>query len=160
MKLNRKAVIALVAFLCVCRITVATASVPDQPRMQAAREDLVKAQSALNRATSDKGGHRNRALEIVAEAIKEVDRGIEYDRTNLTPRRRRNTSDFDRDIFFAASGSPDQPNMQQARTHLQNALSNLNRASADKGTHRATAMQLIRDAIAQVDAGIEYDRTH
>ena len=159
MKLNRKTAVLLAAIISVVWITSPAAAALDQPRMQAAREDLVKAQTSLKRATTDKGGHRNRALEIVAEAIKEVDRGIEYDRTHITPGGRRN-SDFNEDQFFTASSTPDQPNMQQARTHLQNALSNLNRASADKGTHRTTAMQLIRDAIAQVDAGIEYDRTH
>ncbi|MBC7910250.1 MAG: hypothetical protein H7Y30_07105 [Pyrinomonadaceae bacterium] len=158
MKLNRKISVLVATIIGLVLITNPAAAL-DQPRMQAAREDLVKAQTSLNRATSDKGGHRNRALEIVAQAIKEVDRGIEYDRTHITPRKRPN-SDFAEDNVFALTRTPDQPNMQQARTHLQNALSNLNRASADKGTHRTTAMQLIRDAIAQVDAGIEYDRTH
>ncbi len=158
MKLNRKIAVLVAAIIGMVLITNPAAAL-DQPRMQAAREDLVKAQTSLNRATTDKGGHRNRALEIVAQAIREVDAGIEYDRTHITPRKRP-ASDFVEGNFFAPSSTPDQPNMQQARTHLQNALSNLNRASADKGTHRNTAMQLIRDAIAQVDAGIEYDRTH
>lgn len=160
MKLNRKVTVCLAAIIGVFSIA-GTAATLDQPRMQAAREDLTRAQASLNRATTDKGGHRNKALEIVAEAIKEVDRGIEYDRTHYTPRGRKNSSNEYAEIIPASTSHPvDQPNMQQAKTHLQNAYNNLNRASADKGTHRTTAMQLIRNAIAQVDAGIEYDRTH
>ena len=45
-----------------------------------------------------------------------------------------------------------------ARTHLQNALGNLNAASADKGGFREQAIDLVRQAISEVNAGIEYDR--
>lgn len=158
MKLNRKVALLLAAIIGVLSLTSPAAAL-DQPRMQAAREDLFQAQAALRRASADKGGHRERALGLVDGAIKEVDKGIEYDRTHYTPPRRR-ISEFAENDFLPSSSAPDQPNMQQARQHLVNALNNLNRASADKGGYRETAMQLIRDAVASVDAGIEYDRTH
>lgn len=53
-----------------------------QPQMQAALRNLRQARVDLNRATSDKGGHRARALELVDQAIAEVEKGISYDRRN------------------------------------------------------------------------------
>lgn len=55
---------------------------PDQPRMQAALDKLQSARSNLEAATDDKGGHRVKALDHVNQAIEEVKRGIEYDRTH------------------------------------------------------------------------------
>ena len=52
----------------------------DQPHMQAALEALERAERELNEATHDKGGHRNKALDHVHAAIKEVRKGIGYDR--------------------------------------------------------------------------------
>jgi hypothetical protein len=128
--------------------------------MHAAKEDLEKAMKSLRKATADKGGHREKAMDLASRAIGAVDRGIEFDRTHFTPGRRRRNTDFDENILLAASTMPDQPNMENARTHLQNALGNLNAASADKGGFREQAIDLVRQAISEVNAGIEYDRRH
>jgi len=53
-----------------------------QPQMQSALRHLRSAKADLNRATSDKGGHRAKAKELVEAAIEEVERGIAYDRRN------------------------------------------------------------------------------
>lgn len=53
---------------------------PDQPHMQNALNSLVSAQDSLNRATTDKGGHRVKALGFVNDAISEVRKGIESGR--------------------------------------------------------------------------------
>ena len=53
-----------------------------QPQMQSALRHLRSARADLNRATTDKGGHRAKALDLVNEAIAEVERGIAYDRRN------------------------------------------------------------------------------
>jgi hypothetical protein len=131
----------------------------DQPRMQAARSDLENAMKSLNRATADKGGHREKAMGLISKAITAVNQGIEYDRTHFTPGRRRNTN-FDEGTLWSANIMPDQPNMVAARTSLKNALGELNRASADKGGFREKAIGLVREAVDEVNAGIEYDRTH
>ena len=52
----------------------------DQPRMEAALEALRNAKRELDAATSDKGGHRARALKLVNQAMAEVERGIRFDR--------------------------------------------------------------------------------
>ena len=54
----------------------------------------------------------------------------------------------------------DQPNMQVARDHLQQARASLERADPNKGGHRERAIELVDRAIAQVNEGIEFARMH
>lgn len=49
-----------------------------------------------------------------------------------------------------------QGNMERALSSLYEALGSLREATANKGGHRANAMQLIQQAIDQVEAGIDY----
>jgi hypothetical protein len=51
-----------------------------QPHMQSALDHLLAAKQELRAATTDKGGHRVRAIELVDEAITQVERGIEFAR--------------------------------------------------------------------------------
>ena len=53
-----------------------------QLRMQAALEALRQAHRELEQASSDKGGHRGKAMELVTQAIAEVEKGIQFDRRN------------------------------------------------------------------------------
>ena len=121
-------------------VAVASATAPDQPFMEAARADLVKAKAELQLATRDKGGHRAKAASLVNQAIGQVNAGIQY-------ARRHNHA-----------ASPDQPHMQAALEALESARNNLDKANADKGGHRANAIQLVKDAIAEVKMGIEAAR--
>ena len=118
----------------------AQAVVPDQPFMEAARADLQKAKAELQLAMRDKGGHRAKAVDLVNRAIGQVNAGIQY-------ARRHNHA-----------AAPDQPHMQAALDALQSARNNLDKAEADKGGHRASAIQLVNDAIAEVRLGIDAAR--
>lgn len=51
----------------------------EQPAMKAAQLALLSAAQHLKEATPDKGGHRVKALQLVKQAITEVQKGIEYD---------------------------------------------------------------------------------
>ena len=62
--------------------------------------------------------------------------------------------------FLLGRASADQPHMQAALEHLRAAKGELDRADADKGGHRARAIQLVNDAIGQVEKGIGFDRRH
>ncbi|HJQ36350.1 MAG TPA: hypothetical protein VKB93_04350 [Thermoanaerobaculia bacterium] len=62
--------------------------------------------------------------------------------------------------FIAGQLSAAQPHMQAALKNLRQAKANLNSASADKGGHRNRALELVNQAIDQVEAGIAYDRRH
>jgi len=124
-------------------VTIATA-VPDQPFMQAARADLQTAKRELQRATANKGGHRANAISLTNQAIAQVNAGIAYDR-------RRNHA-------VRIVGTPDQPHMTAALAALESAKNNLERATADKGGHRAKALDFVKDAISEVKKGIDAAR--
>jgi hypothetical protein len=53
-----------------------------------------------------------------------------------------------------------QPKMRDALGHLRAAEAALQAATADKGGHRAKAIDLTRSAIGQVEAGIKFDNKH
>jgi len=54
----------------------------------------------------------------------------------------------------------EQPHMQAALQHLRAAAEELEKADRDKGGHRVQALNLTRQAINHVQAGIQYDNTH
>jgi RNase P/RNase MRP subunit p30 len=62
--------------------------------------------------------------------------------------------------LLARPAGADQPHMEAARDHLRSAERELEKATADKGGHRANALKLVRQAIAEVDRGITFDRRH
>jgi hypothetical protein len=128
------AVLALLIF------AVAGLAAGDQPFMRAARADLMTAKSELQKAIPDKGGHRVKAIQLVNQAIAQVNAGMAFDRQH------------NHAIFTAL---PDQPHMTAARAALESAKNNLDHATNDKGGHRARAIDLIKDAIDEVNKGIE-----
>lgn len=77
------------------------------------------------------------------QAIAQVNAGIDYDR-------RQNHARF--------AGAPDQPNMTSALAALESAKNNLERATSDKGGHRAKALDFVKAAIDQVKKGIDAAR--
>ena len=55
-----------------------------------------------------------------------------------------------------AAAQVNQPHMQNALGYLQSAQSELQVAEADKGGHRVAALNLVNQAIVQVQQGIAY----
>lgn len=49
-----------------------------QPHMQNAIDHLKAARHALNHAEANKGGHREKAIQFIDQAIQEVNLGIQY----------------------------------------------------------------------------------
>jgi uncharacterized iron-regulated protein len=141
--MNGKVLFATMFLLGAMAIAMA---MPDQPNMQAAKANLQTARAELQQATPDKGGHRVKAIELVNSAIAEVNAGIAFDR------RHNHASPVTMETLFAAL--PDQPHMQNALNALENAKRNLENATADKGGHRAKALDYVRDAIDHVKKGI------
>jgi uncharacterized membrane-anchored protein YhcB (DUF1043 family) len=68
-------VILVVGLLIGCTI-VGWAAI-NQPHMMAALEALKKAQMELEVAEHNKGGHREKALKLVHQAIEQTEKGIE-----------------------------------------------------------------------------------
>lgn len=50
-----------------------------QPRMEAALADLQAARAKLEHATHDKGGHREKAIELIDSAIAQLKEGVRFD---------------------------------------------------------------------------------
>ena len=117
----------------------------DQPHMFAARDALNRAKAELLVAEHNKGGHRANAVRLVNSAIAEVNRGITFDRRHNNHASR---------LFWTLSAF-DQPHMRAALEALRNARSELNAATADKGGHRARALDLVNAAIDEVQRGID-----
>ncbi len=61
--------------------------------------------------------------------------------------------------FVAGHASAAQPHMNSALDHLRLARHELDVATPDKGGHREKAIALVRDAITEVEAGIQVGRT-
>jgi hypothetical protein len=59
---------------------------------------------------------------------------------------------------LACATRADQPHMQAALQALGNARAELQQATHDKGGHRARALKLVDQAMAEVQAGIAFDR--
>lgn len=136
--MNYKTVFAVALLLAAATVA---AAVPDQPFMQAARADLQTAKRELQRATANKGGHRAKAISLTNQAIAQVNQGIAYDRRH--------------NHAVRLAGAPDQPHMTAALAALESAKNNLERATSDKGGHRAKALDFVKDAISEVKKGID-----
>jgi len=54
----------------------------------------------------------------------------------------------------------DQPHMDAALDALKSARRELDAATADKGGHRGNALRLVKQAIVEVEHGIEFARRH
>jgi hypothetical protein len=61
---------------------------------------------------------------------------------------------------YRGSGGVPQPEMTAAMQNLQEAAQNLQKAAQNKGGHREKALQLVQQAMREVQAGIEYDNMH
>ena len=115
----------------------------DQPKMQAAKADLLSARAQLMQADHNKGGHRTKAINFINQAITNVNRGISFDRHNNHA-----------SVAPNAFADFDQPHMERALDHLKDARNNLDQATPDKGGFRAKAIELVNKAIDEVKLGI------
>ena len=62
--------------------------------------------------------------------------------------------------YLAGCATGGQPRMNAALDELRAARSELDSAVSDKGGHRAKAIGLVDEAIAEVQAGIDFARAH
>ncbi|SBO43875.1 hypothetical protein [Cyanobium sp. NIES-981] len=78
--MKRFAIAALTTLATVAALTVQVPAQANQPNMKAALVSLNQARQSLEKATHDKGGHRVKAIQLIDEAIREVEAGIESGR--------------------------------------------------------------------------------
>jgi hypothetical protein len=74
----RSHTVVLVTGITIGAIAGACAVLAAQPNMQAALGSLQAARAELQKATPNKGGHRERAIGFVDQAIAETRAGISY----------------------------------------------------------------------------------
>jgi hypothetical protein len=60
----------------------------------------------------------------------------------------------------SSPATAEQGNMDAALRQLQNALDSLHRATPNKGGHKERAAELVMQAMAEVQAGIDYAAEH
>lgn len=77
--MKKLSIALLIALSLVLGFTAGRASA-DQPHMQTAKDDLNAALDELKQAEPNKGGHRERAMGFVNQALIEVQLGIDYAR--------------------------------------------------------------------------------
>ncbi len=63
-------------------------------------------------------------------------------------------------MSMPAWAAEDQPDMQAALQHIQQAEQALSHAEHNKGGHRGKAMEHLRAAEAEIQAGIKYGDSH
>jgi tetratricopeptide (TPR) repeat protein len=140
---NRRTTLGILVLL----FTFAAVALADQPKMVAARIDLVRAKTQLQAALANKAGHRAKAIESINAAIVEINKGMAFDRRNNHAR-----TQLEKELTLVSS--TDQPRMQQALDYLQRAKTNLEAANSDKGGHRMNAIRYVEEAIDQVKKGM------
>ena len=60
----------------------------NEPHMSAALEHLRQAEEELEKATPNKGGHREKAMELTHQAQSQVEQGIQYYREHAGEKKR------------------------------------------------------------------------
>ena len=142
--------------------TIASQNARQEPHMSAALGHLHEADAELHKATPDKGGHREKAMQLIQQAESETEQGIAY--YNQHPGQNAPTSaptalgqapDRTADTV-ANQNSSREPHMSAALGHLHKAEAELQKSSPNKGGHRENAMQLIQQAESETDQGIAY----
>src|SRR5262249_14428899 len=127
-----------------------------QPRMQAALAALSRAQSEAGAAEANKGGHRERALALIQQAMDAVNAGIRYAADHPTEVGAAEGEAEPRPVWEEVAGAERQPHMAAAIVALREAYKQLREAKHDKGGHRAQALGLIRQAEEQLREGMRF----
>lgn len=127
-----------------------------QPKMQAALGALQRADASLQRASPNKGGHRERAIQLVRQAMGAVDAGMRYAAAHPTEVGAARGPALPEPVDQNVPGAERQPNMAQAVVELREARLQLWEGKGDKGGYRIQALNLIEQALTQVQEGIRF----
>lgn len=124
--------------------------------MQAALAALQRADTSLQRATPNKGGHRERAIQLVRQAMGAVDAGMRFAAAHPTEMGGAEGAAMPEPVDANVPGAERQPNMAQAVVELREARRQLREAKRDKGGYRVQALNAIEQALVEVREGIRF----
>jgi hypothetical protein len=131
-----------------------------QPKMQAAWNALQNARVAVETAGPNKGGHREAALQLIAEAMSAVQAGMQYAAQHPTEAGLAEGAAYPEPVNEEVVGAERQPHMRNGIVQLREARRQLTEAKHDKGGYRAHALSLVNQAIVQLREGINFANTH
>jgi hypothetical protein len=131
-----------------------------QPKMEAALVALQRAQSEVNAAEPNKGGHREKALMLIQRAIEAVNAGREYAAAHPEEVGAAEGPAAPEPVDEEVAGAANQPRMHAGIVALREARRQLREAKHDKGGHRVQALELIQQAIEQLKEGVRFANMH
>jgi hypothetical protein len=131
-----------------------------QPRMQAALQALQHSKVALERASPNKGGHREAALGLIQQAIDATNAGIQFAAQHPTELGVAEPPAAPEGVDGNVPGSERQQHMHEAMVQLREARVQLHDAKHDKGGYRNQALNFVHQAMLQVREGINFANTH
>jgi hypothetical protein len=127
-----------------------------QPKMHAALNALTRAGAELQAASPNKGGHRERGLQMIQGAISEVKAGIDFANQHPTELGPPQPPAKNEPVPQQVAGADMQPHMAASMVNLREARRQLAEAEVDKGGHRVRAIEIIDDAMHEVHEGIMF----
>jgi hypothetical protein len=127
-----------------------------QPKMHAAINALKTAGAELQAASPNKGGHRERGLQMIQNAIVEVQAGIDFANQHPSELGPPQPPAKNEPVPTQVAGAEMQPHMAQSMINLREARRQLAEAEVDKGGHRVKAIEIIDEAMREVHEGIQF----
>jgi hypothetical protein len=131
-----------------------------QPKMQAALSALQHAQGEATAAEANKGGHREKALELIKQAIDAVNAGMQYAAAHANEVGEAEGPAAPEPVDEEVKGGGNQPHMSTAVVALREARRQLREAKHDKGGFREQALAFTQQAIDQLKEGIRFANQH
>ena len=127
---------------------VEAAAAPKHPAIHHALHELREARTELKEAAHDFGGHREKALEAVEAAIKQLDKALEATGDNV-----KGSKEKDGDRYKKYTSHP---HIHHAVHELRRAHAELKEAKHDFGGHREQSLKDIDHAIEQLELCLKF----
>jgi hypothetical protein len=146
---------ATIALFASCAVLTATsllayaADEPKHPHMHHALYELEKARVELKEAAHDFGGHREKALKAVDEAITQMGKALEGAGDKYVAR------EPDKDVYKKYEFHP---HIHHALHELREAHKELKEAKHDFGGHREKTLKDVNHAITQLEEALKFDK--
>ncbi len=131
-----------------------------QPRMQSALQSLQQAQTETTAAEANKGGHREKALALIQQAIDATNAGIQYAASHANEAGADEGPAAPEPVDEEVKGAGNQPHMAAAVVALREARKQLHDAKHDKGGFRKQALEFSQQALEQLKEGIRFADHH
>jgi hypothetical protein len=122
---------------------------PKHPHMHHALYELAESRKELKEAAHDFGGHREKALKAIDEAIVQMERALEAAGDKYVPRAP------EKEVYRKYEFHP---HIHHALHELEETRRELKEAKHDFGGHREKALEKVDHAIRQLELALKYAR--